>query len=1368
MHTISRPLGRFFVVLVVLLAWMSPRAVAAGGVAIRPPEASSAWGMNQWSVVGGEWPANQALGAALPRPHAYFDSINLTKITDTVYRADGSKAQGKLLISWPAFTTAAQNVIAAGSLSVTLGPDGLFSASLAPTTGSSPTGVYYRVIYQLDDGSNKEEYWAVPATDNTTISAVRAKLVPTTVAAQFITRDLADTVYVHVNDDQTVGGVKTFSKSPAVPDPNNPTDVANKEYVDANGGAGSVNLDSPPPIGDKTPNTVIGSSLAASAGAGGDADFNAVKLWTQTSGEVDLDFVKQDGSLKSRGAYYLPWFQQPNMGAGILNFTMPLFTYEMVGGMTVLGRYNSYPLSDPGVGTCTVTHTGAGGSGATYTLRFVSSNSDYSLASPACSDPQGYSYDNHELDASHTNVITYHQPGGYANMLPSRGTNPVGSVVKDPNAAVAGVLSTVTSCGAKNGCTWTDDGSWGNTTLASLAGAFFNDPDRNTTASMIITGRQFLQGGQNLSGGAIVNGRMTGGYLNDPPAPTVVANTQGTTSYSYSVVYHDYGLGITNVSPPTTINNGAAVPNNSIKVSCYPSYSSWDLLKNGTTQALATDLPCEGSFDGATRQPYVFTDSGQSTTAYSAPTRNSTGDWTAHGAITGGADGSTSVFYGPLWGSNVTAIAPPYNMGYVQLLPGDTSHTGYIAWFDHSGNRTFELGYDTDSNLTLGADRGGSFNVGAPIITSGVTAQSMTTAGMEITGDLTARDIPGHEYFVSKYGGVQAAIDAAYNNGSVLGGAIVIDDRTSPYTGPGWIVQDSVTLKLAATTYTINGTVQYNNGVKNVVAGIILMPGSHMVGVGTSANHGTNVNAANGLNADLIATSTVGTGTGASAQWWHWGSLENLHMNGNKANQTAGNCINLENMGETAVLRAIEAGNCFADDIVLEGNFATQSEISNITVNSAGKFGIDLDNFQGVGVLRGLSGDSNATSIIRFNGNQSATLTILGMKSEEEISGHDPLITVDMLNDGSQPALYLVGGYTYARAGVQDVIKIINGKAGAAPFIQVSNFYVDPNFVNGVNDTVNGRAFAAANMNKVPFSYLPTGAYLSGQAFTFAPGTYIQAGLSALTEVFGSDTDGSTMIAAQGNGDGTSYFTGGLKFGVPNRTQYGSTPEMMARMGSRFLGAGQGYDTNTWVFVPIWKSGDASARWIGDPNQRWPEVYAADLNSTTATVGTLNVTNCNGCTATAAVHLISGTMVGPQSGIVGNGGDQNVFSVTIPAGTVSTGTGFKCYARWAKSSASNAVTYKWMLGMSTLVTQAVGASASANWLTELEVFTPSSLASEVATAGAVIAGTSVQAGPQVGLTASEDMANADTLKFTFNATSGETITPKTFYCTTIE
>jgi hypothetical protein len=75
----------------------------------------------------------------------------LCQITDTVYRADGTPAQGTALISWPAFTTAAGQAVTPGSLTVTLGSNGGFNASLAPNTGASPAGTYYRAIFKLDD-----------------------------------------------------------------------------------------------------------------------------------------------------------------------------------------------------------------------------------------------------------------------------------------------------------------------------------------------------------------------------------------------------------------------------------------------------------------------------------------------------------------------------------------------------------------------------------------------------------------------------------------------------------------------------------------------------------------------------------------------------------------------------------------------------------------------------------------------------------------------------------------------------------------------------------------------------------------------------------------------------------------------------------------------------------------------------------------------------------------------------------------------------------------------------------------------------------------------------------------------------------------
>lgn len=46
-----------------------------------------------------------------------------------------------------------------------------------------------------------------------------------------------DNTVVHDTGAETVAGVKTFSSSPIVPTPTNPTDAANKDYVDSAAGA---------------------------------------------------------------------------------------------------------------------------------------------------------------------------------------------------------------------------------------------------------------------------------------------------------------------------------------------------------------------------------------------------------------------------------------------------------------------------------------------------------------------------------------------------------------------------------------------------------------------------------------------------------------------------------------------------------------------------------------------------------------------------------------------------------------------------------------------------------------------------------------------------------------------------------------------------------------------------------------------------------------------------------------------------------------------------------------------------------------------------------------------------------------------------
>ncbi len=163
----------------------------------------------------------------------------LTTISDTVYRADGTAASGTVQISWPSFQSAGGDAVAAGNLSVTIGPAGALTAQLVPNVGASPAGTYYVVVLQLDDGTVRKEYWAVPATSPTTISAVLT--TPGTGLANFGATQLdvnaavagLGATVVHLAGTETITGTKQFTVPPSLPTPVGANDATNKGYVDA-------------------------------------------------------------------------------------------------------------------------------------------------------------------------------------------------------------------------------------------------------------------------------------------------------------------------------------------------------------------------------------------------------------------------------------------------------------------------------------------------------------------------------------------------------------------------------------------------------------------------------------------------------------------------------------------------------------------------------------------------------------------------------------------------------------------------------------------------------------------------------------------------------------------------------------------------------------------------------------------------------------------------------------------------------------------------------------------------------------------------------------------------------------------------------
>ncbi|MGE5111903.1 MAG: LamG-like jellyroll fold domain-containing protein [Acidobacteriaceae bacterium] len=135
------------------------------------------------------------LAAATP-----VHAARTTKVSDTIYRADGLPAAGTLVISWPAFTTVAGEAVASGRMNVKIGANGAVDLALVPNTGSTPAS-YYTVVIKTDDGVSSTEYWVVPSSASSSVAAVRSKVVPTSVAAQFVGRDYVDTAIAAANRD---------------------------------------------------------------------------------------------------------------------------------------------------------------------------------------------------------------------------------------------------------------------------------------------------------------------------------------------------------------------------------------------------------------------------------------------------------------------------------------------------------------------------------------------------------------------------------------------------------------------------------------------------------------------------------------------------------------------------------------------------------------------------------------------------------------------------------------------------------------------------------------------------------------------------------------------------------------------------------------------------------------------------------------------------------------------------------------------------------------------------------------------------------------------------------------------------------------
>jgi hypothetical protein len=85
----------------------------------------------------------------------------LTTIQDVLYKADGTRFNGTVTISWTSFQTMDNSTIATQSVTVKI-VDGNLRVQLVPTTTSTPT-TYYSAKYNSNGRIQFEETWSVPS-----------------------------------------------------------------------------------------------------------------------------------------------------------------------------------------------------------------------------------------------------------------------------------------------------------------------------------------------------------------------------------------------------------------------------------------------------------------------------------------------------------------------------------------------------------------------------------------------------------------------------------------------------------------------------------------------------------------------------------------------------------------------------------------------------------------------------------------------------------------------------------------------------------------------------------------------------------------------------------------------------------------------------------------------------------------------------------------------------------------------------------------------------------------------------------------------------------------------------------------------------
>ena len=164
---------------------------------------------------------------------AAAQAVSTTTVQGTVYLANGQPGAGTLVVSWPSFTTAAGQEVAADKITVTIPADGFVSVNLAPNQGATPAGEFYTAVFYMSDGTTNTEYWVVPAAAQASLAQVESQVMPAAQAVQAVSKAYVDQAVAQaLGSELSVSGGNLTGPLYLSGDPTQPLQASDKHYVD--------------------------------------------------------------------------------------------------------------------------------------------------------------------------------------------------------------------------------------------------------------------------------------------------------------------------------------------------------------------------------------------------------------------------------------------------------------------------------------------------------------------------------------------------------------------------------------------------------------------------------------------------------------------------------------------------------------------------------------------------------------------------------------------------------------------------------------------------------------------------------------------------------------------------------------------------------------------------------------------------------------------------------------------------------------------------------------------------------------------------------------------------------------------------------